>query len=90
MQNLEGGIRSAINKAAEARGDSSASQNVSYTISGTTITIKVKGRDEPIVVKGTKTGDLKSRVNKAVDEVLKQILPEQAAGYSSGGGGKYD
>ena len=90
IQNLEGGIRSAINKAAEARGDSSASQNVSYEISGTTITIKVKGRDEPIVVKGTKTGDLKSRVNKAVDEVLKQILPEQAAGYSSGGGGKYD
>ena len=42
------------------------------------------------MVKGTKTGDLKSRVNKAVDEVLKQILPEQAAGYSSGGGGKYD
>ena len=90
IQNLEGGIRSAINKAAEARGDSSASQNVSYEISGTTITIKVKGRDKPIVVKGTKTGDLKSRVNKAVDEVLKQILPEQAAGYSSGGGGKYD
>jgi hypothetical protein len=89
MQNLEGGIRTAINKAAEARGDSSASQNVSYEISGTTITIKVKGRENPIVVKGTKTGDLKSRVNKAVDEILKQILPAQAGGYGDGGG-KYD
>jgi hypothetical protein len=89
MQNLEGGIRTAINKAAEARGDSSASQNVSYEISGTTITIKVKGRENSIVVKGTKTGDLKSRVNKAVDEILKQILPAQAGGYGDGGG-KYD
>ncbi len=89
MQNLEGGIRTAINKAAEARGDISASQNVSYTISGTTITIKVKGRKDPIVVQGTKTGDLKSRVNKAVDEILKQILPAQAGGYGDGGG-KYD
>ena len=89
MQNLEGGIRTAINKAAEARGDSSASQNVSYDISGTTITIKIKGRKNPIVVKGTKTGDLKSRVNKAVDEILKQILPAQAGGYGDGGG-KYD
>lgn len=86
MQNLEGGIRTAINKAAEARGDSSASQNVSYEISGTTITIKVKGRKDPIVVRGTKTGDLKSRVNKAVDEILKEILPAQAEGYGDGGG----
>jgi hypothetical protein len=28
-----------------------------------------------------------SKVNKAVDETLKEILPAQAAGY---GGGKYD
>lgn len=87
MQNLEGGIRSAINKAAEARGDSSASQNVSYTISGTTITIKVKGRDEPITIKSTNSGGLKAQINKAVDEVLKQILPAQTGGY---GEGKYD
>ena len=89
MQNLEGGIRSAINKAAEARGDSSASQNVSYTISGTTITIKVKGREEPITIKSTNSGGLKAQVNKAVDEILKQILPAQAGGYGDGGG-KYD
>ena len=86
MQNLEGGIRSAINKAAEARGDSSASQNVSYTISGTTITIKVKGREEPITIKSTNSGGLKAQVNKAVDEILKQILPAQAGGYGDGGG----
>ena len=89
MQNLEGGIRSAINKAAEARGDVSASQNVSYTISGTTITIKVKGREEPITIKSTNSGGLKAQVNKAVDEILKQILPAQAGGYGDGGG-KYD
>ena len=86
MQNLEGGIRSAINKAAEARGDVSASQNVSYTISGTTITIKVKGREEPITIKSTNSGGLKAQVNKAVDEILKQILPAQAEGYGDGGG----
>jgi len=89
MQNLEGGIRSAINKAAEARGDVSASQNVSYDISGTTITIKVKGRKEPITIKSTNSGGLKAQINKAVDEVLKQILPAQAGGYGDGGG-KYD
>ena len=89
MQNLEGGIRTAINKAAEARGDVSASQNVSYTISGTTITIKVKGRDEPITIKSTNSGGLKAQINKAVDEILKQILPAQAGGYGDGGG-KYD
>ena len=30
-----------------------------------------------------------SKVNKAVDETLKEILPAQAEGYG-GGGGKYD
>ena len=89
MQNLEGGIRTAINKAAEARGDVSASQNVSYKISGTTITIKVKGLKDPITIKSTNSGGLKAQINKAVDKVLEQILPAQAGGYGDGGG-KYD
>jgi len=85
LEQLEGGIRSALNKAGEDRGQSDAAKNVTFTRSGKILVINVNGKK--FTIKSTNDGTLMSKVNKAVDETLKQILPAQAAGY---GEGKYD
>jgi hypothetical protein len=85
LEQLEGGIRSALNKAGEERGQSDAAKNVTFTRSGQILVINVNGKK--FTIKSTNDGTLMSKVNKAVDETLKEILPAQAAGY---GGGKYD
>ena len=85
LEQLEGGIRSALNKAGEDRGQSDAAKNVTFTRSGQILVINVNGKK--FTIKSTNDGTLMSKVNKAVDETLKEILPAQAAGY---GGGKYD
>ena len=84
MGQLEGGIRTAINKAAEAKGDTAAAQNVTVSTSGKIITITAPGKE--IIIKSTNDGSLMSKINKAVDEVLGIILPAQASGYSNSGG----
>tara|TARA_R110001592_G_scaffold1676_1_gene9935 strand:+ start:788 stop:2884 length:2097 start_codon:yes stop_codon:yes gene_type:complete len=85
MENLEGGIRTAINKAGEARGVSDASKNITFSKSGKIITLTVNG--EKITIKSTNDGTLMSKVNKAVDKALRIVLPAQESGY---GNGKYD
>ncbi len=85
LEQLEGGIRSALNKAGEERGQSDAAKDVTFTRSGKILVINVNGKK--FTIKSTNDGTLMSKVNKAVDETLKQILPAQAAGY---GGGELD
>ena len=84
LEQLEGGIRSALNKAGEERGQSDAAKNVTFTRSGKILVINVNGKK--FTIKSTNDGTLMSKVNKAVDETLKQILPAQAEGYGDGGG----
>jgi len=84
LEQLEGGIRSALNKAGEDRGQSDAAKNVTFTRSGQILVINVNGKK--FTIKSTNDGTLMSKVNKAVDETLKEILPAQAAGYGDGGG----
>jgi len=88
MENLEGGIRTAINKAGEARGVSDASKNITFSKSGKIITLTVNG--EKITIKSTNDGTLMSKVNKAVDKALGIVLPAQESGYGNSGDGKYD
>ena len=84
LEQLEGGIRSALNKAGEDRGQSDAAKNVTFTRSGQILVINVNGKK--FTIKSTNDGTLMSKVNKAVDETLKEILPAQAEGYGDGGG----
>ena len=81
MNALEGGIRTAINSAAEARGDLTAAQNVKYSTSGNIITITFKGGTAQLDTKGLKANQLRAAVNKEVDKVLTAILPAQKGGY---------
>lgn len=81
MNALEGGIRTAINSAAEARGDLAAAQNIKYSTSGNIITITFKGGTAQLDTKGLKANQLRAAVNKEVDKVLTAILPAQKGGY---------
>ena len=81
MNALEGGIRTAINSAAEARGNLAAAQNVKYSTSGNIITITFKGGTAQLDTKGLKANQLRAAVNKEVDKVLTAILPAQKGGY---------
>ena len=88
MENLEGGIRTAINKAGEARGVSDVGKNITFSKSGKIITLTVNG--EKITIKSTNDGTLMSKVNKAVTKALGIVLPAQKSGYGNSGSGKYD